>query len=36
MKLQEKITITGTITTVTGLHIGGSKSTIEIGGMIMW
>ncbi len=33
MKLQEKITITGTITTVTGLHIGGSKSTIEIGGM---
>ncbi|HAL65585.1 MAG TPA: type III-A CRISPR-associated RAMP protein Csm3 [Bacteroidales bacterium] len=33
MKLQEKITITGTITTVTGLHIGGSKSTIEIGGI---
>lgn len=33
MKLQEKITIKGTITTVTGLHIGGSKSTIEIGGM---
>lgn len=33
MKLQEKIAITGTITTVTGLHIGGSKSTIQIGGL---
>lgn len=33
MKLQEKIAITGTITAITGLHIGGSKSSIEIGGM---
>jgi CRISPR-associated protein Csm3 len=33
MKLKEKITITGTITTITGLHIGGSKSTMEIGGL---
>lgn len=33
MKLQEKIAITGTITAITGIHIGGSKSSIEIGGM---
>jgi CRISPR-associated protein Csm3 len=33
MKLKEKIAITGTITAMTGLHIGGSKSTMEIGGM---
>ena len=33
MKLEEKIAIKGTITTVTGLHIGGSKSTMQIGGL---
>ena len=33
MKLEEKIRITGTITTITGLHIGGSKNTMQIGGL---
>lgn len=33
MKLISKIKIKGTIKTVTGLHIGGNKSTLEIGGV---
>lgn len=32
-KLQSKIIIAGTIRTLTGLHIGGSKSALEIGGV---
>lgn len=33
MKLQEKITLKGTITTHTGLHIGGAKTSMDIGGL---
>ena len=33
MKLVAKIIITGKIKTLTGLHIGGSKSSMEIGGV---
>lgn len=33
MKLISKTIITGTITLKTGLHIGGSKSSLDIGGM---
>ena len=33
MKLVRIYTITGTIETVTGLHIGAGKDSIEIGGM---
>lgn len=33
MKLTAKIFITGTIITQTGLHIGGSKSALDIGGI---
>lgn len=33
MKLISKTKIHGTITTETGLHIGGSKSTLDIGGI---
>lgn len=33
MKLIEKIILKGTITLETGLHIGGSKSTMDIGGL---
>ena len=33
MKLKKKIIISGTITTDTGLHIGGSKNAMEIGGI---
>ncbi|MDW8466916.1 MAG: type III-A CRISPR-associated RAMP protein Csm3 [Chloroherpetonaceae bacterium] len=33
MKLIKKIFITGIIETVTGLHIGGSKTALDIGGI---
>lgn len=33
MKLTGKILINGTITAMTGLHIGGNKSSLEIGGV---
>ena len=33
MKLIEKNIITGTILLKTGLHIGGSKSSLDIGGL---
>lgn len=33
MKLQEKITLKGTIITHTGLHIGGAKTSMDIGGL---
>lgn len=33
MKLQEKIILKGTITTHTGLHIGGAKTSMDIGGL---
>lgn len=33
MKLESKTIIKGTITTLTGLHIGGSKSSLDIGGI---
>jgi len=33
MKLKETITVKGTITLETGLHVGGSKSSLDIGGL---
>ncbi|MEX2513506.1 MAG: type III-A CRISPR-associated RAMP protein Csm3 [Cyclobacteriaceae bacterium] len=33
MKLKKKIKISGFIKTITGLHIGGSKSSLDIGGI---
>ena len=33
MKLHEKLIIRGTITLITGLHIGDSKDNVEIGGV---
>lgn len=33
MKLQEKIIISGTLTLLSGLHIGDSKENVEIGGV---
>lgn len=33
MRLQEKIVVKGTIETITGLHIGGSPTALDIGGV---